>query len=323
MKVIFVLAEHRQGKLRDITGEILCKGKELASKIGAQLTAILLGYNIRGLAEEIAPKANLTLVVEDKRLENFNSELYQRALSSLIREHKPSLTLIGHTAFGMDLAPSLAAELDLPLTTDCIELDFDGDKFRAIRQVYGGKINAEVSLPQGGMVTLRPGASPVKEYELGGEIKVIDSPLAEDAKYKRFLEYIEAAAGGVDITQADILVAVGRGIQDKENISIVEGLAESLGGVLACSRPIVDKKWLPKNRQVGTSGKTVKPKVYIAIGISGAFQHIAGMQTSHTIIAINKDPRAPIFKVAHYGIVDDLFKVVPVLKDKIKELKAS
>jgi electron transfer flavoprotein alpha subunit len=158
---------------------------------------------------------------------------------------------------------------------------------------------------------------------LPGEIVSVPSPLTDEALARRFLDYVEAAVGEVDITQADILIAVGRGIKDVENIPMVKELADSVGGVLACSRPVVDKKWLPKSCQVGTSGKTVKPKVYVAVGISGAFQHVAGMKGAGTIIAINKDPKAPIFGVAQYGIVADLFKILPVIKDKIKELKKS
>jgi electron transfer flavoprotein alpha subunit len=157
---------------------------------------------------------------------------------------------------------------------------------------------------------------------LGGEIELVDSVSSEEITYRRFMEYVEAAAEGADITQADVIVAVGQGIRESKNIRLVEELAEALGGTLACSRPIVDKKWLPKYRQVGTSGKTVSPKVYVAIGISGAFQHVTGMKGAGTIIAINKDPRAPIFRVADYGIVEDLFKVVPLLSEKAKESRA-
>jgi electron transfer flavoprotein alpha subunit len=162
----------------------------------------------------------------------------------------------------------------------------------------------------------------VEPYATTGEIVRTASPLTEETAAKRFIEYVEAAVGDIDITQAGILVSVGRGIKDQENIPMVQELADSLGAVLSCSRPVVDKKWLPKERQVGTSGKTVKPKVYIALGISGAFQHVAGMKASGTIIAVNKDPKAPIFNVADYGIVGDLFKLVPVLKEKVTEMLA-
>jgi electron transfer flavoprotein alpha subunit len=224
----------------------------------------------------------------------------------------------------MDFAPRLAAHLRMPLASDCIGIEAKDEAFALTRQLYGGKVNAEVSFSKKGpyMITVRPGAFPVVEKgPLAGEIVSLPSPLTDEGLARRFLQYVEAAAAEVDITQADILVSVGRGIKEAENVGLVKELADALGGALACSRPVVDKKWLPKGCQVGTSGKTVKPKVYVAIGISGAFQHIAGMKGAGTIIAINKDPKAPIFSVAHYGIVADLFKIVPVIKDKIKEMR--
>jgi len=226
----------------------------------------------------------------------------------------------------MDFAPSLAAHLKMPLATDCIGIEAAGEAFSLTRQLYGGKVNATVSFLKTApyMVTIRSGAFPVLEKEaLPGEMMKLPSPLTEQGLAKRFLQYVEAAVGEVDITQADVLVSVGRGIKEAENIPMVKEFADAIGGTLSCSRPVVDKKWLPKDRQVGTSGKTVKPKVYIAIGISGAFQHVAGMKGAGAIIAINKDPKAPIFSVAQYGIVADLFKIVPVLKDKVKELRKS
>jgi electron transfer flavoprotein alpha subunit len=190
--------------------------------------------------------------------------------------------------------------------------------------VYGGKVNVKAWLRDSDsyIVTIRPATFEAKEIQpLGGEIAEIESPLVEDIENKRFVEYVQPAAGEVDITSADVIVGVGRGIKDEENMQMVEDLASTLGGVLGCSRPIVDKEWLPKDRQVGTSGKTVKPKLYIAVGVSGAFQHVTGMKNSDLIIAINKDPKAPIFRVADYGVVDDLFKVLPALKGKIEEEK--
>jgi len=325
MKEIIVVAEHRRGELRDVTWEMLSKGRELSESLGGELSVALLGKDVKNLAEALKPKAKRVLLVEDNRLECYNSETYEKVLTQLVTERKPLLTMIGHTATGMDFAPSLAVHLKISLATDCIGIDSKDGAFALTRQIYGGKINAAVSFLKPGphyMVTVRAGAFPVVEKEpLPGEIVSVPSPLTEEGLARRFLEYVEAAAGEVDITQADVLIAVGRGIKDAENIPLVKELADSLGGVLACSRPVVDKKWLPKGCQVGTSGKTVKPKVYIAIGISGAFQHVAGMKGSGAIIAINKDPKAPIFGVAQYGIVADLFKIVPVIKDKIKELK--
>jgi len=324
MKEIIVLAEHRRGELRDVTWEMLSKGRQLAENMGAEIGVALLGKGVGPLAEALKAKANRVFLIEDERLEFYNPETYEKVLSPLITERKPFLTLIGHTAMGMDFAPGLAAHLKMPLATDCIGIDAEGETLSLIRQLYGGKVNAAILFAKKGpyMLTIRSGAFPVLEKPLfQGEILALPSPLTEEGLTRRFLQYMEAAVGEVDITQADILVAVGRGIKEAENLSLVKELAEALGGVLACSRPVVDKKWLPKGCQVGTSGKTVRPKVYIAIGISGAFQHTAGMKGSGTIIAINKDPKAPIFSVAHYGIVADLFKIVPVLKDKVKELK--
>jgi len=324
MKEIIVVAEHRRGELRDVTWEMLSKGRQLAESTSAELGVALLGKGMNPLAEALKPKVKRVLLIEDPRLEAFNPETYKKVLIQLITERKPFLTLIGHTAMGMDYAPRLAASLKMPLATDCIGIEAKDESLSLIRQLYGGKVNAEVSFTKKGpfMVTVRPGAFPVVEKEpLAGEIVSIPSPLTDEGLARRFVEFVEAAAGEVDITQADILVSVGRGIKEIANIPIVKELADALGAPLACSRPVVDKKWLPKGCQVGTSGKTVKPKVYIAVGISGAFQHIAGMKGAGTIIAINKDPKAPIFSVAQYGIVGDLFKIVPVIKDKIKQLK--
>ncbi|OGP69130.1 MAG: hypothetical protein A2169_04130 [Deltaproteobacteria bacterium RBG_13_47_9] len=324
MKEIMVIAEHRKGELRDVTWEMLSKARVLSESLGSEISVALLGKEMKRLAEILKPKANRVLLVEDQRLEIFNSEIYEKVLTQLITERKPFLTLIGHTAMGMDFAPSLAVHLKMPLATDCIGIDAKEGALSLTRQLYGGKVNATVSFLKQGpyMVTVRLGAFPVFDKEsLSGEIISLPSLLTDEGLAKRFLQFVEAAAGEIDITQADILVSVGRGIKEGENIPMVKELADALGGALSCSRPVVDKKWLPKDRQVGTSGKTVKPKVYIAIGISGAFQHIAGMKGAGTVIAINKDPKAPIFSAAHYGIVGDLFKLVPVIKDKIKELR--
>jgi electron transfer flavoprotein alpha subunit len=326
MKELFVLAEHRQGELRDITFEMLTKGREISQKTNADLTAVLLGHDVKEFAKRLAKYAKKVLIIDDARLENFNAEAYQKILSHLISERKPSLTLIGHTAFGVDLAPSLATKLDIPLATDCIDLDFEEEKLVVVRQVYGGKVyvKAVFRKSESYIVTLRPATFEAQEAKAGGgEIVEIASPLSGDIAYKRFIEYVQPPAGEVDITAADAIVAIGRGIKDADNMPIVEKLAKALGGVLACSRPIVDKDWLPSDRQVGTSGKTVKPKLYIAVGISGAFQHISGMKNSDLIIAINRDSKAPIFRVADYGVVEDLFKVVPTLTERILEGKSS
>jgi len=323
MTEILVLAEHRQGQIRDITFEMLTKGKKLAEKTKSDLTAVLLGKEGKEQAETLSQYAQKVLLVEDAKLENFNSEAYHKVLSNLINEHKPLLTMIGHTSFGVDLAPSLAAALKLPLATDCIELEFEGETLVITRQMYGGKVNvkATVHKAESYIVTVRQAAFTAQKPALNGEITETPSPLSEEITKKRFIKYVLPPPGGVDITAADVLIGIGRGIKDESNMPMVEELAKAFGGVLACSRPIVDKGWLPTDRQVGTSGKTVKPKLYIALGISGAFQHVLGMKNSDIIIAVNKDSNAPIFSFADYGVIEDLFKIVSPLKSKIYELK--
>jgi electron transfer flavoprotein alpha subunit len=324
MKEIIVLAEHRRGEMRDVTWEMISKGRQIAERMAGEINVALLGKEVGLLAEALKGKANKILLVEDQRLESFNSVPYEKVLMQLLTERKPFLTLIGHTAQGMDLAPALATQLQIPLATDCIGMDVDGEKTALTRQMYGGKVNAQVSFLKQGpyLVTLRAGTFPVEDKPaLSTEVVSLPSPLTDEGLAKRFLQHVEAAVGDVDITQADILVSIGRGIKDPENIPLAKEFADAVGGVLACTRPVVDKKWLPKDRQVGTSGKTVKPKVYIALGISGAFQHTAGIKGAGTVIAVNKDPKAPIFNVAHFGIVADILKMLPVLKQKVKELK--
>lgn len=325
MNKIFVLAEHRRGQIREITFEMLTKARELAEETNSDLIAILLGNNVTEHARTLTEYSKKVLLIEDAKLEHFNSETYHRVLSYLIKEHKPLLTMIGHTSYGIDLAPKLAASLNLPLATDCIELLFENETLVVIRQLYGGKVNAKVSARKSEcyITTIRPTVFTAQKYlVIDSQITETQSPLTQDITEKRFIQYVLAPSGGVDITAAEKLIGIGRGIKDQSNIPMVEELAKAFGGVLACSRPIVDKGWLPNDRQVGASGKTVKPKLYIAIGISGAFQHVLGMKNSDLIIAINKDPKAPIFNFANYGIVDDIFKILPPLTAKINELKA-
>lgn len=321
---VLVIAEHRRGELRDITFEMLCKGNELAKNCSLELISLLLGSDLGVFANKLAHYSDKVLVVEDAKLTYFNSELYQKVLKSVISTYNPKVIMIGHTAVGMDLAPAIATELQCPLATDCIDFDFDGKRLTATRQMYSGKINAKITSAEAErfIVSVRPGAfQAVEEPTRTGKIITVESPVSEDIDYKKFIDYIEAAVGAVDITRSDIIVAVGRGVKEKENLGVIEELAETLGGVVACSRPIVDKQWLTPDRQVGTSGRTVKPKLYIACGISGAFQHVVGMKNSGTIVAINKDPNAPIFEVAHYSIVGDMFKIVPALTETLRKVK--
>lgn len=325
MGEIFVLAEHRQGQIRDITYEILTKARELAETTNSELTAIILGKDVKEQAKNLSEYTKTVLLVQDEKMEGFNSEAYQKILSKLITERKPSLIMMGHTSYGIELAPRLAAALNIPLATDCIGLSFQDDALTVTRQLYGGKVNVKATVCKAltHMVTIRQATFAVQKPSppANGEIVEIPSPLQEEITGKRFIQYFLPKTGGVDITSAEKLVSVGRGIKDAANISMVEDLAKTLDAILSCSRPIVDKGWLPSDRQVGSSGKTVKPKLYMAIGISGAFQHVLGMKNSDLIMAINKDPNAPIFGFADYGVVQDLFKIVPAIKNKIIEEK--
>ena len=243
MKEIIILAEHRRGELRDVTWEMLSKGRLLAESIGAEIGVALLGNGVNPLAKVLRPKAHRVFLIEDQRLEVYNSETYEKVLTQLITERKPVLTLIGHTAMGMDFAPGLAAHLKMPLATDCIGIDAAAEAFSLTRQLYGGKVNATVSFLKKGpyMVTARSGAFPVLEKEaLPGEMVKLPSPLTDEGLAKRFLQYVEAAVGEVDITQADILVSVGRGIKEANNIPMVKEFADAIGATF----PAPDLWWI-------------------------------------------------------------------------------
>jgi electron transfer flavoprotein alpha subunit len=323
MHEIFVLAEHRQGELREITREMLTMAGKLAESSGGKVTAVLLGSGTDDFAEKCASFADRVVFVDDPMFEEYNSAAYQAALSELIKNEKPHLVLIGNTGQGVDLAPSLAVELDTPFTSDVVDIELEGDKPVATRQYYGGKIDGRIEFKDADVyiITQREGAVPAGEGGKSGEIEKVDNPVTAEITVKRFLEYVEAEIGEVDITQSALLIGVGRGIREDKNMPIMEELAAAIGADLAASRAVVDAGWLPTDRQVGISGKTVKPKLYLAVGISGAFQHVTGMKGADLVVAINKDPDAPIFQYADYGIVDDLFKVVPALTEKLKELK--
>ena len=325
MPEIFAIAEHRQGQVRDVTYEILTKGRELAEKTGAELVAVIMGKEVNEHAKALAEYAKMVLLIQDPRLENFNSEAYRKILTHLINEHKPSLVLMGHTSYGIDLAPRLATALNIPLGTDCIDLAYEDGTLTLTRQMFGGKVNVKATVRKAEtyILTVRQATFAPEKPTPAANGQIIETPsrLTEDISEKHFIQYVLPPPGGIDITAADKLVGVGRGIKDVANIPMVEELAKTMGAAVSCSRPIVDKGWLPTDRQVGTSGKTVKPKLYIALGISGAFQHVLGMKSSDLIIAVNKDPKAPIFSFADYGIVEDLFKIVPPLKNKIHDSK--
>jgi electron transfer flavoprotein alpha subunit len=321
MAEVLVLAEHRKGVLRDISYELLAKGRALSDSGGLEMSAIILGSGCSGLAHELSNHADRVLVVDHLNLAEFNAEAYRAILAGVITERRPRLTLIGHTSCGIDLAPPLAIKTGLPLATDCIDLSLDGGSLTVTRQVYGGKLNVEGVLKEaeGHIVTVRPATfEPGEPMDEPGEVVSLDYP-TDIELVTQFTDFVEPPLGEVDIADAEIIISVGRGIKDEKNLPIARELAEALKGELGCSRPIVDKGWLPKEHQVGSSGKTVKPKLYIASGISGSFQHVMGMKGSDLIVAVNRDPKAPIFGIADYGVVDDLFKVLPALTEKIKE----
>ena len=323
MHEIFVLAEHREGELREVTLEMLTLAGQIAEQSGGKVTAVLFGSGVDEYASKCASFADRVLVVDDPMYENYNSAAYQQALALLIKAEKPHLVLIGNTGQGVDLAPSLAVELDVPYTSDVVSVTLEGDKPVAGRQYYGGKIDGRIEFKDADLyiLAIREASTPAGEGDKSGEIQKIDNPVTTEVTVRKFLEYVEAAIGDVDITQSTMLVSVGRGIRDDKNMPMMEELAEAMGADLSASRAVVDAGWLPTDRQVGISGKTVSPKLYLAVGISGAFQHVTGIKGADIVVAINKDPDAPIFQYADYGIVDDLLKVVPALTEKIKEMK--
>jgi len=320
MGEIFVVVEHREGEVREITYQMLWKADELCQKFSHDLTAVLVGGKDEAFTNDIAERADRVIVVEDDKLKHFNVDYYKEILFRLIEERHPFLILIGNTSWGMDLAPSLSIKTGFPLATDTVDIMMENGKPIAIRQIYGGKIFSKVSFKEseGYLITVRPGSFPPdRAGERHGELIKKEIPADLPEARRQFVEFEDTAAGEVDISQAELLVSVGRGVGEPENIPLVKELADLMGGVISCSRPVVDKNWLPKFHQVGTSGKSVKPKVYFALGISGAFQHVAGISGAGTVIAVNKDKKAPIFRVADYGIVDDLFKIVDALKEKL------
>jgi len=263
MSELFVIVEHRLGEKRDITYEMLWKAGELAQKLSHTVTAIILGHDVKSLAENISDRADKIIIFDDERLKNFNADIHKEIIYTLIEESKPACTLIGNTSWGMELAPCLSVKTGLPLATDCIDIIPKDDTIIAQRQMFNGKIFANVSFtePKGCLITIRAGVFPKDKIgDRKAEIMQQDFPLADLPVKKSFVEFVEMAAGDVDITQAELLVSVGRGIGEEENISLIKELAEALGGVVSCSRPTVDKNWLPKYLQVGTSGNQSAPR---------------------------------------------------------------
>jgi len=320
---IFVFAEHLKGQVADISFEMLGKGREIADALGGRLLALIFGYQVKSLADSLGV-ADAVLYVEDERLAEFTPEAYQRVLSSLIQERAPRLIMIGHTSMGMDLAAALSTERNVPLVGYCNGLKLEEGKIIVTSRFYGGKILAEVGLNGNqGIVTVLPGAFPAEKgrSEKAATVEVLKPPALEGLR-TRFKRLLEPEAGDIDLTKEAVLVAIGRGIQGQENIPLAEELAKALGGAVCASRPLIDQGWLPTTRLIGRSGIMVKPKLYLAAGISGAPEHVEGMKDAELIIAINTDSNAPIFDVADYGIVADLLEIIPKLTEEIGKKKA-
>ena len=309
---VLAVAEHRHGELRDVSFELVAAGAELASAMGGTLSIAVIGGDVDALAAELQLEGVDTVYTVAEG-DEFNHDVTVQVLEQLYAQVEPSVLLMPNSVNGLDYAPAVATALDLPLVTDAVGLAHDGS-LEVTREMYGSKVETTVAVDAERVaVTIRPGEWDADVGPGEPTIEAFDVAIDEDAIRARVQGYEEVAAGDVDISEADVLVSVGRGIDEEENIALIEELADALDATISASRPIVDSGWLPKNRQVGQSGKTVTPTVYIAIGISGAVQHVAGMKGAETIVAINTDPNAPIFDLADYGIVGDLFEVVPAL----------
>ena len=341
-KGVFIYAQQVDGKLSNIAFELLGKARELAADLDEKkVTAVLLGSEVGGLADELAAYgADRVIVVDDPELKDYRTEPYTHALASVINEYKPEIMLVGATAIGRDLGPRTSARVKTGLTADCTKLEIGDFPLTPIpgqeqkhkqllmtRPAFGGNTIATIACPDNRpqMATVRPGVMQKIAPIAGAKAEVVNyNPgFEENNCYVEILKIVKEVSSVADIADAKILVSGGRGVGSKENFKLLEDLAEALGGTVSCSRAVVDSGWMPKEMQVGQTGKTVRPKVYFAIGISGAIQHVAGMEESDFIVAINKDENAPIYDVADYGIVGDLNKIVPLLTEKVKAAKAA
>lgn len=339
-KGVYVFAQQVDGVVGGIAFELVGEAKKLAKDLNEEVTAILIGSDIKGQADELgAYGADRVIVVDDPALKDYRTEPYTHAMASVIKKYKPEIVLIGATAIGRDLGPRLAARIHTGLTADCTKLDIGDFPLNPVpgkeqkhnqllmtRPAFGGNTIATIACPDNRpqMATVRPGVMQ-KIAPIAGAKAVIEEynpGFTPNNKYVTIKEVVKAVSDTVDIMDAKILVSGGRGVGSAENFKILEDLAEVLGGTVSCSRAVVDNGWKPKDLQVGQTGKTVRPQIYFAIGISGAIQHVAGMEESDLIVAINKDETAPIFDVADYGIVGDLNKVVPALTEQLKAAKA-
>ena len=335
-KGVYVFAQQVDNIVNSIAFELIGKGKDLAADLGTEVTAVLVGSGVKGLADELAEYgADRVIVVDDPELKEYRTEPYAHALASVIEKYKPEIFLVGATAIGRDLGPRVSARIHTGLTADCTQLDIGDFPLNPIpgkeqkhnqllmtRPAFGGNTIATIACPdfRPQMATVRPGVMQKKERQAGAKanIEEVNPGFTPNQNYVEILEVVKAVSETVDIMDAKILVSGGRGMGSAENFKILENLAEVIGGTVSCSRAVVDAGWKPKDLQVGQTGKTVRPNVYFAIGISGAIQHLAGMEESDIIIAINKDETAPIFDVADFGLVGDLNKIVPALTEKLR-----
>ena len=337
-KGVYVFAQQVDNELSGIAFELLGKAKELAADLSTDVTAVLIGSGVKGLADQLAEYgADKVIVVDDPELKEYRTEPYAHALASAINEYKPEIVLVGATAIGRDLGPRVSARVATGLTADCTVLEIGDFPINPVpnqeqkhnqllmtRPAFGGNTIATIACPDNRpqMATVRPGVMQKIDPIAGAKAEVIEyNPgFTPNNKYVEILDVVKELSDTVDIMDAKILVSGGRGVGSAENFKILQDLADVIGGTVSCSRAVVDNGWLPKELQVGQTGKTVRPNVYFAIGISGAIQHTAGMEESDIIVAINKDETAPIFDVADYGIVGDLNKIVPKLTEELKKV---
>jgi electron transfer flavoprotein alpha subunit len=318
---IWVLAEQWKGQLSEITYELLALGRELADGLAVPLQAVLLGHQARAMAQTLGV-ADSVLYVDHPALAEPMTEPYCRALAQLLREKQPRCLLVPLTNVSMDVATLLPAELQISFLNWCKDVRVVDGSLQACCLLYGGKMEATAAVAMPAILGILAGARPADQGRVEKTTSIEELAVTSpEAVRVQFQKYIEPEAGDVDITKQDILVSVGRGIQSKENLALAQELAEALGGAVSASRPVIDQGWLPLSRQVGKSGATVKPKLYLALGISGAPEHVEGMKNSSLVIAINSDVNAPIFNVAHYGVAMDLFDLVPSLSKEIKARK--
>lgn len=326
---ILVFIEQRDNEIQKVSMELLGKGRELADALGVSVTAAVLGYNIENLsADLISHGADKVILVDNEMLKLYLTEPYTKALYNVIQDQKPEIVLFGATSIGRDLAPKVSARVHTGLTADCTSLEIEEETRNLLmtRPAFGGNIMATIICPdfRPQMSTVRPGVMQKMAADASrkGEVVEFDAQLNASDMNVEILEYVKETKAKANIEEAGILISAGRGVGSKENIEPLYELSDTVGGLVSGSRAVIDSGWLDKERQVGQTGKTVRPEVYFACGISGAIQHIAGMEESELIIAINKNPEAPIFEIADVGIVGDVAKVVPLVTDLIKKIKA-